>query len=106
MMSAGAYLYFTATDATGKVAWRTDGTEGGTVRLRRPALTPYGFKELNGRAYFFAANAVGGWDLWRSDGTVAGTSMVAPVTPPPASYTPPNPNAMTAVNGRLFFLSR
>jgi len=105
MTPAGAYLYLTATDATGKGAWRTDGTEAGTIRLSTTALSPYGFTELNGIAYFFAGNAVGGWDLWRSDGTVAGTTLVAALTPPPTSYTPPSPNAMTAVNGRLFFFA-
>lgn len=57
---------------------------------------------LVGDAIFFrASDPATGAELWRTDGTAAGTTRVADINPGPASA---NPQELTDVDGRLFFL--
>lgn len=78
--------FFARTD-TGNVAlFRTDGTPGGTVRMKDFAwgeaaagqLTG-GMVPFGGGVLFTIAGANAAWELWKSDGTAAGTALVKAV---------------------------
>ncbi|WNG39677.1 HYR domain-containing protein [Archangium violaceum] len=78
----GETLYFVASDAaSGAELWKSDGTEGGTVRVKD--INPLGASSkptlmtaLGGVLLFSANDGQHGSELWRSDGTEAGTTMV------------------------------
>ncbi len=99
----GDRLYFSGcSPAFGCEPWTSDGTPGGTRRLREITPGPFGsgphgFVSLDGAVYFWA-NDPTGTALWRSDGTTAGTIRV--VTLPP--FTDPGP--IESAGGRLFFV--
>ena len=44
--------------------------------------------ELNNVIYFDGSEAAHGLELWKNDGSVAGTSLVADISPGPASSSP------------------
>ena len=58
----------------GKELWRSDGTPGGTFRLKELDWIQY-LLDVNGTIYFINAGQSGG-ELWKSDGSEAGTTMV------------------------------
>jgi ELWxxDGT repeat protein len=98
-------LYFSADDGTGPELWRTDGTEGGTVRVKdiNPStgslvseLTVFG-----AALYFSADDGVSGPELWKSDGTEAGTVRVKDINTAPGAGSAPN--ALTVFNNALYF---
>ena len=78
-------LYFSATSASGRELWVTNGTEGGTELLKDlvPGLGSGDPKELtvcNGRLYFTAissSNSNSPHELWFTDGTPEGTQRVS-----------------------------
>lgn len=88
-------VLFTATgEDTGTELWRTDGTAGGTSRVKDihpggESSIPVGLTELNGVAVFGADDSFVETDgfrtydreLWRTDGTEAGTYRVADIYP-------------------------
>jgi ELWxxDGT repeat protein len=109
-------LYFSASDGvTGTELWRTDGTEGGTVRVKDIApgvgsiggilaplsSSPNGFTVFNNALYFSASDGVTGAELWKSDGTEAGTVRVKDINP--TSGAGSAPNALTVLNNALYF---
>jgi ELWxxDGT repeat protein len=93
--------------------WRTDGTAGGTFRLRIVLDVSFpvyganangfalrGFTAAGRRLFFVAADAVHGAELWASDGTAEGTRMVRDLRPGPAGS---DPGWLTAGGDRVFF---
>ena len=62
------------TDHGFKIVWRTDGTQVGTVPVKKfdAATSFYGLVRTNTSLYFFAGLS-GAMQLWKSDGTEAGT---------------------------------
>ncbi|MEZ4265139.1 MAG: hypothetical protein R3F39_02085 [Myxococcota bacterium] len=87
--AAGARTVFYANDdddlgASGIALMRTDGTAGGTERIR--FFEPYAFAGAppisNGAYWFFGAITPDeGGELWRSDGTDEGTALVLDIRP-------------------------
>jgi ELWxxDGT repeat protein len=91
----GAALYFSADDGlTGPELWKSDGTEGGTVRVKdiNPASgagsAPNAFTVLNNALYFSADDGVTGRELWKTDGTETGTMQVKDLCPGSCSGLP------------------
>lgn len=105
-------LFFTASDAKGSALWRSDGTAGSTVLLKRLGSGGYyGYDDYeNGRlvgvgdTLFFSVQRDEAAELWRSDGTKAGTVRVKRF---PAGdndeYGADGPENLTAVGNTLFF---
>jgi len=89
-------LFLVADNGTGSgELWKSDGTEGGTMRVS-PALVASGLRAVNGMLFFFA-----GTELWKSDGAEGGTVRIADVSIMGGA----SPSALTAANGMLFFLA-
>jgi ELWxxDGT repeat protein len=82
-------LYFSAVG----FLWKTDGTRGGTMKLKTVAQ-PRGFVNVNGSLYFVSQE-----NLWKSDGTRAGTRRVAPGEVAERF----GPGGVASLNGRLYF---
>ena len=106
----GDRLLFTASDgASGTELWITDGTPGGTTRVKdiRPGASgslPVGLAPaaavFNGWLYFAADDGVSGVELWQTDGTEAGTQRVSDINPGAAGS---DPGALAAVGKWLVF---
>ncbi|WP_375448271.1 ELWxxDGT repeat protein [uncultured Fibrella sp.] len=109
-------LYFPADDATfGTELWRSDGTAGGTFRVRdinpgATGSTPLDFACINGICYFHAYSETTGNEIWRSDGSTAGTQLVQDLWPGPnggsAAVNTGNSGLSyysMVYNGRLYF---
>ena len=102
-------LFFTASDARGSALWRSNGTAGGTVLLKR--LGSEGYYEDYGAAMvgvdgtlFFTVEDDGNSELWRSDGTRAGTVRVKRFPSSDSDgYGSDGPSDLTAVGDTLFF---
>jgi ELWxxDGT repeat protein len=100
-VDAGGAFFFPANDGTsGTELWRSDGTEGGTFRLKdivpgAGGSSPWNFVTAGGLVYFKASDGAGANHLWRSDGTEAGTFPLKAVT---SSIEPP-----VAIGGAVFF---
>ena len=89
---SGGRLLFPGHDADhGFELWITDGTTGGTQRLKdinpgtatsfgSPFPVFQGF-DFQGKAYFLANDGTNGPQLWTSDGTEAGTQQFATINP-------------------------
>ena len=80
--------------------WKTDGTPGGTTRLRSWGLgAPGAFQLLNfnGTLLFQNVDGFGRPQLWGSDGTPQGTTQIAGLA------LPPDMSDLTIVGGTLFF---
>lgn len=77
-------VYFAAWENPGWQPWKSDGTAGGTARIKTIAGGSAGFDkfvEMNGLAFFYATTPASGKELWRSDGTEAGTYMIKDIKP-------------------------
>jgi ELWxxDGT repeat protein len=100
----GNRVFFVASsDLFGYELWTSDGTEDGTsiVKDVYPGAGSSDIQELrvmNGALYFVATGDDGKRTLWRSDGTTAGTRRVVD-----DSNAPVNPEALSAIDGRLYF---
>lgn len=87
--SVGPRVFFYAVDGLGANLWMTDGTTGGTVRVKD--IAPGGglsgvlggnpFAAVGERLFFTANGGTFGPELWVSDGTDAGTFLVADIRP-------------------------
>ncbi|NTW01785.1 MAG: hypothetical protein HGA19_10900 [Oscillochloris sp.] len=85
--------------------WVSDGSEGGTVRLKDfttgpDRLSPTSLISVGGDLFFSAYDRAGGTELWTSDGTESGTVRVRDINPGTESA---QPAQLTDVNGQLFF---
>ncbi|MDY7226459.1 ELWxxDGT repeat protein [Hyalangium rubrum] len=109
----GETLFFTAGggeaglpgDAAGEELWRSDGTAGGTVKVKdiRPgpeSSAPGAFAAMNGLLYFAADDGSRGRELWVSNGTGKGTLLMSELRPGPGSS---SPQGLTVIAGTLFF---
>ena len=109
-------LYFSADDgASGRELWRTDGTEGGTVRVKDIApgtgfiggiqvplsSSPSGLTVFNNALYFAADDGVHGVELWKTDGTGTGTVLVKDINPTAGASS--SPRGFTVFNNALYF---
>ena len=72
----GDDVYFTATGGL----WKTNGTEGGTVKVMSLASLR-NIVAVGSRLFFEAYSAETGWELWISDGSEAGTRLVTEIVP-------------------------
>jgi ELWxxDGT repeat protein len=111
IVSSGGAAYFAAAPAVpsnqpGNIElWKTDGTPGGTVRVKdiRPGTdgsAPRGLTSFDGRLYFAANDGAAGTELWSTDGTEAGTSPVLDLWP---GATGSFPKLWGVIQGRLYF---
>ncbi|HVO28203.1 MAG TPA: ELWxxDGT repeat protein [Candidatus Margulisiibacteriota bacterium] len=93
-------------DGTNGELWRSDGTAGGTFKVKDINPTsgsePRNLTVLGGMAYFTADDGSTGRELWRSDGTSAGTQRVADINPGPNGS---EPSGLTPINGTLYFFA-
>lgn len=93
-------LYFIAGNFfDGRSLWKSDGTADGTVPVKSEISARH-LTNVGGRLFF---NNIGtdvtDIDVWTSDGTAAGTHLVKDIVPGEPSY----PEALTEMNGTLFF---
>jgi ELWxxDGT repeat protein len=61
--------------------WVSDGTPGGTTRVRDTqfqggGLMSFVLTAIDGTLFFSAFDGNNGYELWRSDGTTKGTAML------------------------------
>ena len=90
---------FFRTRGSWKDLWVSDGTEGGTVKLRNFGSISQ-LTAINGKVYFTATETSGGpTELWQSDGTASGTSRVSDNI----SETFSQPDNLSAFNNHLVF---
>ena len=102
----GDTLYFVARDpfrATGDQLWKSDGTGGGTKRVKRftSASSVIDLTAFDGKLLFFVVQRAGMQErsrLWVSDGTSATTRQVAATEWLAARH-------LTPVGGRAFFVA-
>lgn len=104
-------LFMTATTpANGTELYKTDGTSGGTVKVKEinpGADSALGqdfslFSVYAGSQYYFAANdGSTGYELWQSDGTAANTKQVIDIFPTPDSSS--FPQIVGYFNGIVLF---
>ncbi len=103
-------LFFTASDARGSALWRSNGTAGSTVLLKRIGSNGYDYDYDNnnmvgvdGTLFFTVEGDDDNYELWRSDGTRAGTVLVKRFASDDSEYGGDGPENLTAVGGTLFF---
>jgi ELWxxDGT repeat protein len=90
-------LYFSASDGVAGIElWKSDGTPGGTVRVKDINSTspganssPMAFTVLNNALLFSADDGVTGRELWRTDGSEGGTMRVKDICPGSCDGPPP-----------------
>ncbi len=86
--------------------WRSDGTPGGTFRVKTICPTcsqgssPNNFVALGNTAYFAATDLENGREIWKTDGTEAGTVLVKNINP---GNTNGNPMGLVAFNDFIYF---
>jgi ELWxxDGT repeat protein len=119
LVAFGSELYFFADDGKpregkGESLWRSDGTEAGTVIVKRfHARDGYGcsydlrersIADIDGTLFFDAADGKAGCEPWTSDGTALGTRMILDIARRgefPGSY----PYGFTAVGSVVYFIA-
>ncbi len=74
-------LYFSARSGNAYGLYKSNGTDGGTVRLKTFTAAPSHITHVNGTVYFAADDGKHGRELWRSDGTAEGTVLVKDLRP-------------------------
>jgi len=108
LVAMGGRLYFSAStqeDPAGLELWRSDGTPGGTRRVKdvRPGSegsSPQGLTVLGRRLFFSADDGLHGRELWVSDGTASGTQLFSDLSPGTLGS---SPEELTAIQDHLFF---
>jgi ELWxxDGT repeat protein len=93
-------LYFGARSGNTHALYKSNGTDGGTVRLKTFASAPSHITHVNGVVYFSADDGQHGRELWRSDGTPEGTQLVKDLRPGSAST---EFVSLAAVRNTLYF---
>jgi ELWxxDGT repeat protein len=103
----GTLFFLTRADTTNgdKQLWKTDGTQGGTLRVTtKPLSSPGGgpsqLVAFGGALYFSAFGADTGLELWRSDGTEGGTDVLVDLFPGPTGS---EPRELTLIDRTLYF---
>ncbi len=106
LTALGDTLYFTAQGGgKGRELWRSDGTSGGTTRVKdiKPGpggSNPIWLTAIGALLYFAADDGVHGSELWVSDGTGAGTRMIKDIRPGGVGS---EPSWFAEFNGRVYF---
>jgi ELWxxDGT repeat protein len=106
IVAAGPIVFFVADNGTGgREVWRSDGTLGGTFRLKdvmpgATSSTPRSLTAVGHRLFFVANDGIDGFELWTSDGTTSGTVMVTDIAPGAASS---SPDYLVSADGFLWF---
>jgi len=100
-----ARLFFTANDGTtGVELWVSDGTSGGTVRVKdihpTGSSSPASLTAVGSVLFFSADDGVDGRELWTSDGTEPGTVRVRDINAGPNGS---GPNFFTEIDGTVYF---
>ena len=89
--------------------WKTDGTEAGTVLIKRIATAPrqaslvIGYTEYKGAYYFTLNDNINGYELWRTDGTADGTVLFKDINVTPGASGGSDPYGFKVFNGTLYF---
>ncbi|WP_322936943.1 ELWxxDGT repeat protein [Nocardioides bizhenqiangii] len=102
-------MFFTASDARGTALWRSNGSAGGTVLLKRLESDGYDYDYgsnmvgVDGTLFFTVGGDDDNSELWRSDGTRAGTVLVKRFSAGGGEYGGGGPENLTAVGDTLFF---
>lgn len=91
-------IFFAAYNGTENALFRSDGTSGGTVQLKK--VNPYNFCISNSELFFAGYSAAYGSELWKTDGTAAGTKLLKDINNGFNSSSPAN---LTNLNGVLYF---
>lgn len=111
LVRVGDKLFFSAHDDHGVELWTTDGTAGGTGRVKdifpgQDVLGnlnnsyPRNLTSINGQLYFTAHDGFQGFELWRSNGTTSGTVRVKSLYPGADGSLPAD---FTYSGGKLYF---
>ncbi len=103
MKSVGDKLFFLEDPDEGEATLHvTDGTPGGTRRLRFfPGDYPHDLVAMDGRLYFSAGSGTeAGEELWVSDGTVSGTRRLKDIRPGRKGS---SPASLTVLGERIYF---
>ncbi len=92
---------------TGSELWATDGTAGGTVRLRdiesgRAGSHPADFRFIGSKAYFYARSSEKGREPYVTDGTPAGTVPLGDLNPGAGSS---DPTGYVALGNTVLFVA-
>jgi ELWxxDGT repeat protein len=96
LVAAGSRLFFVVDEpATGPELWTSNGTRGGTHKVRdiRPGSLgsyPQGLTAVNDLLLFAADDGVHGLELWVSNGTAEGTRLLADLAPGIGASAPRN----------------
>ncbi|HEV8605325.1 MAG TPA: ELWxxDGT repeat protein, partial [Tepidisphaeraceae bacterium] len=107
LVGIGDITYFSPNEGTpGLELWRTDGTPGGTAKVKtiNPILnwfsTLWVMEALNDKLFFQADDGVHGAEPWISDGTEAGTFMLADIASGAGGS---NPTPLATMNNQMLF---
>jgi ELWxxDGT repeat protein len=102
----GSSVVFTASDPlTGNEIWVSNGTSGGTTRLKDiwpggNGSSPSNLTKVGSYVYFSANDGTNGTELWRTDGTAVGTVLVKDIN---AGGGNSYPSGFTPFNGSIYF---
>jgi ELWxxDGT repeat protein len=101
----GVLMFAARGGGKGFELWRSDGTAGGTRRVKDinpggPGSGPDFLTAINGLLYFSASDGDHGGELWTSDGTNAGTRLVKDINPGGGSS---YPHSFTYFKGKVYF---
>ena len=104
-------LFFVAKDGDSHALWKSNGTEGGTIRIKE--ITPtrirwphfHDYRSVGKKLFFVADDDEHGDELWVSDGTEAGTHMVKEMNSGTDQYgkASSHPGYLTEFQNMVFF---
>jgi ELWxxDGT repeat protein len=87
LFQGNRFFFIMILPASGSALWASDGTEGGTVKIKDinpnevDGLEHFSYTYSQHALYFTADNGLVGDELWTSNGTTAGTGFLADINP-------------------------